>query len=124
MKLTYLVLLGALVLVSGSAFDIATTAIALLHPAFAGSFVEAANPFLRLFMYDLGLAPAIGFIFGILITLTFEVTLIYVTYSRSASYTPSWITISLLSIFLLGIGHWLAGYNNLMLLRLYAPFGF
>ena len=123
MKPIHLVLLGTVVLVSGEAFDIATTAIALLYPAFAGEFEEVGNPFIRLFMYDLGFANN-GFLIGVMISLIIDALIIYAAYSRSRSYSSSGSFGSLvLFMVLLGIGHWVAGYQNLTLLQSYAPFG-
>ncbi len=45
MKPIWLVLIGAIVLVSGDVFDTATTAIGLLSPIYAGEFVKVGNPF-------------------------------------------------------------------------------
>ncbi|HXZ89531.1 MAG TPA: hypothetical protein VEG61_00585 [Candidatus Dormibacteraeota bacterium] len=121
MKPIYLVLLGSIVLVSGDAFDSATTAIALLNPVFAGEFFEASDPFIRLFMYDLGLAKT-GFIIGLILSLSLDVVLIYAAYSQSRSYTMSSFGTIVLFMTFLGLGHWAAGYSNL--LQSYAPSGF
>jgi hypothetical protein len=124
MKLTSLALVGALVLVSGEAFDIATTAIGLLHPAPTGYFVEVGNPFVMLLMYDLGLAPTIGFLIGISSSVAFDVILIYFAFSWSGSYSSPSVRIALEFMFLAGVLHWLAGYHNLLLYREHASFGF
>jgi len=125
MKSIHLVLLGTAVLVSGDAFDIGTTAIALLDPAFRGDFIEATNPFIRLLMYNLGLGTN-GFFIGIVVSMAIDILIVYATYSQSQSYNLSGASFfsALFFLFLLGIGHWAAGYGNLTLLMQYAPFGF
>jgi hypothetical protein len=122
-KSSHLVIIGTLALVSGDAFDTATTAIAFLNPIFAGQFEEVGDPFIRFFMYDLGMATN-GFFIAIVITWGFDVLMIYAAYSRSRSYASSaffWIVIFMTFA---GIGHWIAGIHNLQLLQStgYSPF--
>ena len=70
------------------------------------------------FMYDLGLTQLTGFVIGIAFSWCFDVLIIYAAWrdSRtiSASQNFAWICMVMM---LLGIGHWYAGYQNLMLIQ-------
>jgi hypothetical protein len=122
MKVLHLVILEAVVLVSGDIFDTLTTAIALLNPAFSGQFVEVGDPFIKLFMYNLGMGAS-GFYFAILISFCIDFLFVYVAFSKSRSYYASGLSGILVVMFLWGAFHWVAGYQNLMLLYSVAPFG-
>ena len=116
MKSIHLVLIGTIVLISGDLFDTATTTIALLNPIYAGQFVEAGDPFIRLLMYDMGLATA-GFLIGIVISFVFDALMIYAAYSASHSFRYAGSLPAILFIMtLFGVGHWIAGYENWLLL--------
>ena len=117
MRASHLVAICAFVLVSGDAFDSATTAIALVSPQFAGQFVEATNPIIRLFMYNLGLASSTGFFVGIALSWGLDVLMIYGAYLSTRSYTGTGLGAILVLMTLLGLGHYVAGFGNLQLLQ-------
>lgn len=108
-------LAGTLILSSGDFFDSATTAIALINPLFAGQFVEVGDPFIRFFMYDLGMGTR-GFIFAICISVVIDLLIIYGAARALRSYTSSRFSSLFLLMVIWGIGHWIAGIQNLSLL--------
>jgi len=119
MKLEHFVVIGAVILVSGAFLDSATTMVALANPLFMGQFVEVGNIFIKFLMYDLNLGP-MGFYLGDLMTWALEILMIVVAYSKARSYrddSSDTVFGPLFLMVLLGLGHWVAAIQNIMLLR-------
>jgi hypothetical protein len=117
MRLSTIIIICALILVLGDLFDSGTTAFGLLNPIFAGQFVEVGDPFIMLFMYDLGLPQVTGFVIGLALSWSLDVLIVYWAWHNSRSYRPwgfdSWLLVIMV---LLGVEHWIAGYQNFMLI--------